>query len=47
MSLKEGMVEAAGKLADLLETCPEMQYLWQGERNEARVQRWMLFELVI
>ena len=29
--LKDGKVEARGKLDDLLETCPEMQWLWQGE----------------
>jgi len=29
--LKDGRVEAEGKLEDLLETCEEMQRLWQGE----------------
>jgi len=39
--LKDGQVEAEGKLQDLLETCEEMQHLWQsdlgtpqGEANE-------------
>ncbi len=31
--LKEGKVEAGGKLEDLLETCEEMQKLWQGFVN--------------
>jgi ATP-binding cassette subfamily B protein len=30
--LKEGQVEAEGKLDELLETCAEMQRLWRGER---------------
>jgi len=29
--LKDGRVEAEGKLEDLLETCDEMQRLWRGE----------------
>jgi ATP-binding cassette, subfamily B, bacterial len=29
--LKNGRVEATGKLAELLETCEEMQHLWKGE----------------
>jgi ATP-binding cassette subfamily B protein len=29
--LKDGRVEAVGTLADLLETCEEMQRLWHGE----------------
>lgn len=29
--LKQGRVEAEGKLDDLLETCVEMQLLWQGD----------------
>jgi ATP-binding cassette subfamily B protein len=29
--LKDGQVEAEGKLQDLLETCEEMQRLWQGD----------------
>jgi ATP-binding cassette, subfamily B, bacterial len=33
--LKEGQVEAAGKLETLLETCEEMQYLWAGEINQS------------
>jgi len=29
--LKDGKIEAEGKLDDLLETCEEMQRLWQGD----------------
>jgi ATP-binding cassette subfamily B protein len=29
--LKEGRVEAAGSLDDLLVNCEEMQHLWRGE----------------
>lgn len=29
--LKDGQVEASGKLEDLLRTCPEMQRLWHGD----------------
>jgi ATP-binding cassette subfamily B protein len=29
--LKNGQVEAQGRLQDLLETCDEMQHLWQGD----------------
>ena len=29
--LKDGKVEAEGRLEDLLQTCPEMQRLWRGE----------------
>jgi hypothetical protein len=29
--LKDGLVEAEGKRADLLETSDEMQRLWAGE----------------
>jgi ATP-binding cassette subfamily B protein len=31
--LKDGQVEAIGRLDDLLATCPEMQYLWHGEEQ--------------
>jgi len=31
--MKDGKVEAEGKLDDLLETCEEMQKLWQGFEN--------------
>jgi ATP-binding cassette subfamily B protein len=29
--LKDGRVEAEGRLEDLLETCDEMQRLWRGD----------------
>ncbi len=29
--LKDGKVEAAGRLDELLETCAEMKQLWTGE----------------
>jgi ATP-binding cassette subfamily B protein len=32
--LKEGRVEAQGSLDELLESCPEMQRLWQGDVGE-------------
>jgi ATP-binding cassette subfamily B protein len=32
--MKDGRVEAEGRLADLLETCVEMQALWSGEIEE-------------
>jgi ATP-binding cassette subfamily B protein len=32
--MKDGRVEAEGKLADLLESCAEMQMLWSGEARE-------------
>jgi ATP-binding cassette subfamily B protein len=34
--LKEGQVEAQGTLDELLETCPEMQRLWQGDLPESK-----------
>jgi ATP-binding cassette subfamily B protein len=33
--LKDGRIEAQGKLADLLETCEEMQRLWAGDLGVA------------
>jgi ATP-binding cassette subfamily B protein len=32
--LKNGKLEAEGKLDELLQSSPEMQYLWKGEINE-------------
>ena len=32
--MKDGRVEAEGKLDDLLETCEEMQRLWRGDIEE-------------
>ena len=32
--LKEGRVDAAGGLDELLETCEEMQHLWRGDSGE-------------
>ena len=34
--LKDGKIEAEGKLADLLETCEEMQRLWRGDSTTTR-----------
>jgi ATP-binding cassette subfamily B protein len=31
--LKDGQIEAVGKLDDLLASCEEMQRLWMGARN--------------
>jgi ATP-binding cassette subfamily B protein len=36
--LKNGRVEAEGKLQDLLETCEEMQHLWQGDLGVPRAE---------
>ena len=33
--LKDGRIEAAGKLEDLLGTCAEMQRLWAGDLGAA------------
>jgi ATP-binding cassette subfamily B protein len=32
--LKDGRVDAAGQLSELLETCEEMQHLWRGDSGE-------------
>jgi ATP-binding cassette subfamily B protein len=37
--LKDGRVEAEGTLDDLLETCEEMQRLWQGDAGEPDVKQ--------
>ena len=37
--LQNGQVQAEGKLDDLLETCPEMQRLWQGDIGEPDVEK--------
>ena len=34
--LKDGKIEAEGKLANLLETCEEMQRLWRGDSTTTR-----------
>jgi ATP-binding cassette subfamily B protein len=31
--LKDGRVEAEGKLDELLETCQEMRQLWSGDKE--------------
>ncbi|MNP71174.1 Alpha-hemolysin translocation ATP-binding protein HlyB [compost metagenome] len=35
--LKDGQIEAEGSLAELLDTCEEMQLLWQGEQTPVKV----------
>jgi ATP-binding cassette subfamily B protein len=35
--LRDGSVEAVGRLDDLLETCAEMRYLWHGEHAPEQV----------
>jgi ATP-binding cassette subfamily B protein len=34
--LKDGKIEAVGRLADLLQTSPEMQHLWHGDWEDAQ-----------
>jgi ATP-binding cassette subfamily B protein len=36
--LKDGRVEAEGKLQDLLHTCEEMQHLWQGDLGVSQAE---------